>query len=309
MQIEALRDAEDRLFSLDDDIVKRVATMYDAARREILAELTNWYEKMGSPKTPEELRIVANRVERIKAIDDAIKALSSDVADYLNNFIPRSVEQGFENAQRDVEIISKMLGVRVDEVRFAGIDKQLAIMVEAVVKKIPSMVDPLSGQITYELQYGLTQGDSFDQIIQRLLGKDLGPQGASFFRNGINSMELFTRRAVIDSNNASRQLVYEKAQETIGKLQKQAIAAIDNRTTDCCLRVHGQITDLDQPYKLTGQPRFASEMMFPSFHWRCRTSSAAYHPAFEENSRLTTAGMRDDARAQLSANKADAKGN
>jgi len=222
------------------------------------------------------------------------------------------MEIGLGNAERDIELMSKALHTNVKrESLFAGIDPQLASVVESVVARIPGIVEPLAQQITFELQYSLTQGDSFDQIVQRLLGKDLGPQGASFFRRGAVSMELFSRRSVVDSNNASRQLVYERAAEKIGKLQKQAIAAIDERTTECCLKVHAQIQDLDKPYKLKGRPRFQDEMMFPGFHWRCRTSSVAYHPAFDEAAEGTEASttyMLAQARKALKAQQADSAG-
>jgi len=233
---------------------------------------------------------VAGQVARIKELDARIKQLSTDIADYFKDQIPAAMDIGLSNAERDIELMSKALRTSVkQEALFAGIDPQLASVVESVIARIPGIVEPLAGQITFELQYSLTQGDSFDQIVQRLLGKDLGPQGASFFQRGATSMQLFSRRSVIDANNASRQLVYERAAEKIGKLQKQAVAAIDDRTTECCLRVHGQIADLDKPYKLTGTPRFQDEMMFPAFHWNCRTSSVAYHPAFDEAAKGTEA--------------------
>lgn len=55
---------------------------------------------------------------------------------------------------------------------------------------------------------------------------------------------------------------------------RQAIAALDLRTTDCCLRVHGQIAPLDGRFTLTGTPRFADEMDAPPFHYNCRTAIA-----------------------------------
>lgn len=51
------------------------------------------------------------------------------------------------------------------------------------------------------------------------------------------------------------------------EFRKQAIAVIDHRTTDCCLRVHGQVQRLDRPFRLTGEPRYADEVMEPPFHW------------------------------------------
>lgn len=81
-----------------------------------------------------------------------------------------------------------------------------------------------------------------------------------------------------------------------GQLQKQAIAAIDTRTTQCCLRVHGQIQDLDRPFVLTGTPRFADRIQNPPFHHRCRTAVSLYTPAMEAVG-TPTATMRAQARA------------
>lgn len=58
------------------------------------------------------------------------------------------------------------------------------------------------------------------------------------------------------------------------KWLKQAVAAIDGRTTDCCLRVHGQTVPMDGKFRLTGTPRFADELDGPPFHWNCRTATA-----------------------------------
>lgn len=81
---------------------------------------------------------------------------------------------------------------------------------------------------------------------------------------------------------------------------KQAIATIDERTTDCCLRVHGQIKPIDEPFHLTGTPRYADEIQDPPFHWYCRTAEVLYNPAFEEFG-ITTDEMRDMANLELDA--------
>lgn len=74
--------------------------------------------------------------------------------------------------------------------------------------------------------------------------------------------------------------------------QKQAVAALDARTTDCCLQVHGQIRPLDEPFHLTGTPRYADYQDWPGFHWYCRTSGVLYQDAFDDG---LTAKMRDGA--------------
>lgn len=64
--------------------------------------------------------------------------------------------------------------------------------------------------------------------------------------------------------------------------RKQVIAALDARTTDCCLRAHGQIQPLDKPFKLTGEPRFADQMDWSPFHWYCRTSISLYLEGYDD---------------------------
>ncbi|HSN78205.1 MAG TPA: hypothetical protein VL334_24300 [Anaerolineae bacterium] len=83
---------------------------------------------------------------------------------------------------------------------------------------------------------------------------------------------------------------------------KQAVAAIDERTTECCLRVHGQVVPLDGVFHLTGQPRFAEYKEAPPFHWRCRTATALVRP--EDAGDGLTQEMVDAARAELLARAA-----
>src|SRR5574341_1423346 len=78
---------------------------------------------------------------------------------------------------------------------------------------------------------------------------------------------------------------------------KQAIAVLDRRTTDCCLRVHGQTQPINKPFKLTGEPRYADEVDWPPFHWWCRTATALVL-ASEANDDLTRE-MREAARRWL----------
>lgn len=53
----------------------------------------------------------------------------------------------------------------------------------------------------------------------------------------------------------------------VAEFKRQAVAALDERTTDCCLRVHGQVVGLNEDFRLTGTPRFADRLRNPPFHW------------------------------------------
>lgn len=89
-------------------------------------------------------------------------------------------------------------------------------------------------------------------------------------------------------------------QQPDAEYSKQAIATIDERTTDCCLRVHGQIKPIDEPFHLTGTPRYADNVQDPPFHWYCRSTEVLYNPAFEEFG-IPTDKMRDMAVLELDA--------
>jgi len=80
---------------------------------------------------------------------------------------------------------------------------------------------------------------------------------------------------------------------------KQAIAAIDHKTTDCCLRVHGQVQPLDEDFHLTGEPRYADYLPYPGFHWWCRTATALVSRQDVEDQ--LTQQMRDAGQAELAA--------
>lgn len=80
---------------------------------------------------------------------------------------------------------------------------------------------------------------------------------------------------------------------------KQAVAAIDGRTTDCCLRVSGQAVPLDEKFQLDGTPRYADQLDNPPFHWNCRTATALVR-ASDAGDDLTKR-MTDAAQAELYA--------
>lgn len=83
------------------------------------------------------------------------------------------------------------------------------------------------------------------------------------------------------------------------KFMREAIAAIDERTTDCCLRVHGQVVGLEEDFSLIGTPRFANKLHDPPFHWYCRTSQTLVR-AEDANDELSQQ-MRKAAKAEIRA--------
>ena len=76
---------------------------------------------------------------------------------------------------------------------------------------------------------------------------------------------------------------------------KQVMAAIDARTTDCCLTACGQSVKVNEKFHLTAEPRFADEMDWSPFHWYCRSSVALYLPQYDDG---LTAQLLDNVAAE-----------
>lgn len=142
---------------------------------------------------------------------------------------------------------------------------------------------------------------SRDEQIDRLLSENLADGRASVWLANTNqaASEEITNLWTygVGLFGAYLSIFNEQQEETY---KKQAVATIDDRTTDCCLRVHGQIQPLDEPFQLTGTPRYADEVQDPPFHWYCRTAEALYHEEFEEFG-IPTSKMQDAAEAELEA--------
>jgi len=93
--------------------------------------------------------------------------------------------------------------------------------------------------------------------------------------------------------------VLRRAGTAPGEFLKQAVAAVDERTTETCLRVHGQVTAMGGEFRLTGTPRFADRMAAPPFHWFCRTATALVRA--EDADDELTREMRQAAGAEIVA--------
>lgn len=88
---------------------------------------------------------------------------------------------------------------------------------------------------------------------------------------------------------------------TDGSFQRQVVAAIDERTTDCCLQAHGQVVGMREKFHLSGTPRYADRMDAPPFHWYCRSSVALVRAedVDDDLSRQMIVAARDEMEARV----------
>jgi hypothetical protein len=211
-------------------------------------EIKNLFGKLGNSEHPNGAILRAYRVAR-RAIkdnpDDALFTLRIAVQQALTDVLGQAKELGINQADRELE----SFGVATQNVY------------------VPVDVEPTMGILDTQIK----AAQALMSVDEKLVIGDKNRVGllspAPVTREGnkwITLTALIAWGAVI-----------KRSLETAGiekDFQKQAVALIDKNTTECCQRVNGQIQDLDKPFKLTGNPRFADEMLQPPFHYYCRTS-------------------------------------
>lgn len=280
----------------EERAARRVAAAYRQARAELVTRLVEQWP--GSVSTPADATQTLRSLALIQQIDTRLVQLEAEVDGILRDVVTVAGERAIQQIERELALLPA-------SIRPANIQAFAAINVRMVEQFLPVALDSarlgtraLSLQLARELQMGLMQGQSFDDLIRRVMAATPTGQGPAVWRNGEVSAELAVRRTVITAENAAKQAVLLEVRESVPEVQKQAVSAMGRNTTNCCLRVHGQIQPVDEPFELTGTPRFADRMMYPAFHWRCRTTVSMYHPSFERSG-MTTANMRAAAQAEL----------
>jgi hypothetical protein len=179
-------------------------------------------------------------------------------------------------------------------------EKQLAALGIAPVEAAPiaktDIYAALMSAVDAQLQGAAALILSGTPDISLLLGDDTR---AGIVTPGVITVEAAKWAAILVGMVFRSALPNAKSERGADVYVRQAVAAIDERTTDCCLRVNGQIATLDGDFTLTGTPRFADHVHAPPFHWNCRTATALVRADAADDA--LTRSMREAARAELNA--------
>ncbi len=204
-------------------------------------------------------KALKNSLDDPSAVEDALLVLEDAVRAAVDEQIKASMNVGLSQAERDL----KVYGLPAP-VGSGNLSASVPNSVEIVMAPVKAQTLAVRGAVASEM-----------------------PGAEELILGGEDRMGLLTPGTVL--KGAAVEVAKTVAQswlfgvsgptevvEEAGVFQKQAIAAIDGRTTETCLRVHGQIVPLDGLFQLEGVPRYADAMGGPPFHWWCRTATALY---------------------------------
>lgn len=244
--------------------------LYLAQRQGIKAvnDLGLLFGKLGTTAHPNTPTLTAYRVankalrETLKdggglaAVRDITRQLKASVKAGVTPVLAAAADQGYTNAARQLKIYKTPLpDDRPD----------LTLQIGSAYEVVHTTLQKQEAQITALM---LSGADSY------LITGDDVRQGVLRASEVVMAAAFWAAALWWDSFSIT-------AEQAGGGYSKQAVAALDRRTTDCCLRVHGQIQPLNAPFTLTGTPRFADELDWPPFHNWCRTSGVLYKPEFD----------------------------
>jgi len=277
---------------------RQVALAYNDARREIVDYLLRRWTGAAT-LTPGASLDLMRRLALLRGVEKRLAALERQTGVVLRDVVRSSTELALETMGREMALLPPEF--RAPLGNFAALE---APMIERFLPQALAQAQVASRSVlvtmTRHLQSGLAQGLSFPDLVARLMGATPVGETPAVWRNGATSAQLMVRRTVITAANQAKLNVLDAVNARgATQVRKQWMAVINERTTDCCLRAHGQIQRVGDPFILTGTPQFAPTVQAPPAHWNCRSSVVMHHPLFEQGA-MTTASMQSSAQSELS---------
>ncbi len=196
-----------------------------------------------------------------RAVRDVVTELRTVIKSELRGSLETSFQTGLDESARQLRFYSIKTEPKINPY---DLTKQVDSAVSAVVAQLDAQEQTLQAMLSSGIDTTLMTGD---ESRQGVLKPGEVVTGAAYWIAAL----VWDAFSWWSSYNQSG---YD--------FQKQSIAALDGRTTDCCLRAHGQIVPLKDKFSLTGTPRFADALDWTPFHWRCRTSIVLYLSQFDD---------------------------
>ena len=126
-------------------------------------------------------------------------------------------------------------------------------IIDGFIANVTAWIDRLIVSLEAEIWRLRSEGEA-DQAQNRLLAERITDR-ASVWRIGQNDANRDGQRNLWTASAAILAAYYLAGERATGRVwDKQVIAAIDEKTTQTCLRAHGQIRRIKEPFVLTGTP-------------------------------------------------------
>ena len=269
-------------------------------------DIDTLFAKMGSAAHPRgavvalyrsAVREIDQNLDNPAAVREILQSLRTRLIMAYTQLLNDAASAGASRGERDI-IITDLAQAGTPDANPSGIVQSARAAIEAVVD---SQIKQIYAQINMGADKAVIVGDEGRvgllspavalregrRLIAAVVNRSKNERLIAAATSGLG--DIFGGIVLPSTSQLARVEVYKR----------QAIAAIDERTTDCCLRVNGQIVGLDEMFKLTGTPRFADKLTDPPFHDACRTSVALIHE--DDVDDKLTREIREASQAEIKA--------
>ena len=212
-------------------------------------------------------RVLKGNIGNLQIVIEALATLRSSIQTIAATYYGDAIDIGERQMWRDLEIYDLGIPEPLDGLTFA-----------------PALTSTLA---LLELQADQTLAVSRLDLGEEYIIGDDDRQGTLRPNSVIGDMAFWMTSLAV--------LTYKTGiGDKMGKdAKRQAVAQVDDNTTQTCLRVHGQIVGLKEDFHLTGTPRYADNMYTSPFHRGCRTVPATIMAKYLDDK--VTKDMREEA--------------
>lgn len=225
------------------------------------SELKRLFDRMGNSDAPrgqvlsayrEARKALAGRVDQLSSMRDTLQNLRMTVLEDLGKQLDKAVALGEKMA--DLQ-----LGAYGLQSSGTGIDKTAALT--ALEARLDSQLNAI---------YALAAtGTANEQMV-------LGDESSAGLLSPTPIIADAAKYLALYANTAFRDSVQGSIAASGDMFFRQAISVIDERTTETCVLVNGQVTTMDAPFELRGKPwddgmtKYGFTDMQQPFHFWCR---------------------------------------
>jgi hypothetical protein len=224
-------------------------------------ELQTLFEKLGTADAPRGRVLAAYRMARralsgnvssLAVVLDTLNELRATVQSVVTDILHSAVEIGATQARREL----RAYGLGDTQASVGAVEQQAAL--EAVLAS-------LDAQIAKVRALAL-MGNADEAVV---LG---GDTHAGILSPGVVNSEASKWIGVLSGAAWLASVQHATRGGGEQEFRRQAIAAVDERTTETCLLINGTVVGMDEPFPLQGEPwnsakRYGFSAMALPFHW------------------------------------------
>lgn len=241
---------------------------------EVLAELRAAFDQIAAEIARRDLPNLRGLVQRKAAretVDDVGKIVRASIEDVRKLLRSRLAAVGAEQAQDTVEILRGATrggtGFRLNT-GGVGVNLMKSILDndpfqgETLAGWAASVGDDIVRKVRREINAGLEQGETIDQMVRRVRGRRVA--GGSGYYGGVwatttRNAEAVVRTAVNFSTNRANLAALQANADILTGLRY--VATLDSRTTEVCMAHDGREWRADDP-----------DISVPPLHFQCRST-------------------------------------